>query len=208
MKHGLGSGIGAWDGGKFGIGPVAIDGKHLAGRNGDILGKCPIEIRRHPDIAHRSEPVGPHAGPNKDTLAKQHLVTTRPRRYNTPAAIGALNDREWCRLVPATIILMLGTVLLRCRQIIGAAGDAGGVPAKPRVDFSVVHAGRKDPHQQLACRWNRCRHKPVIKLVIATIASGNDGVHFIRNIFKMQRCHRGPVILSDVLSVFTAGLIT
>ena len=124
MQHGLGGGIGAWNGRKLGVAPVTLDGEHLARRHRHILGECPVEVRRHPEIAHRAEPVGAHAGANKDTPAEEIAVTAGTIGLDTAAAISALDDRERGRLVPATVGLVLGAVLLRGGQIFSAAGHA------------------------------------------------------------------------------------
>ena len=124
MQHGLGSGIGAGNGRQLGVAPVTLDGKHLARRHRHILGERPVEIRRHPDIAHRAEPVGSHAGANQDTPAEEPAVTAGTIGLDTTAAVGPLNNRERGRLVPAAVSLVLGTVLLCGGQILGAAGHA------------------------------------------------------------------------------------
>ena len=124
MQHGLGGGIGAGNGRQLGVAPVALDGKHLARRHRHILGERPVEIRRHPDIAHRAEPVGSHAGADKDTPAEEPAVTAGTIGIGTAAAVGPLDDQERGRLVPAAIGLVLGAVLLRGGQILGAAGHA------------------------------------------------------------------------------------
>ena len=109
MKHGLGSGIGTGDGCQLGIAPVAIDSKHLACRDCHILGKGAVEIGRHPDVAHRAEPVRSHAGTDKDTPVEERAVAAGPAGLDTPATVGALDDRERRRLVPAAVCLVLGT---------------------------------------------------------------------------------------------------
>ena len=51
----------------------------------------------------------------------------------------------------------VGSAALQLAKRRGALVTALTSPAKPCVDFSVVHAGGKDPHQHLARRRNGCR---------------------------------------------------
>ena len=108
VKHRFRGGIGTGYGRQLSVGPVAVDGKNLGLRHRDELREGAVEIRGHPDIVHRAKTVRAHAGTYENTLSKKRFITVLAKRHNNPAAVGTLNDREWCRLVPAAIRLVLG----------------------------------------------------------------------------------------------------
>ena len=177
VQHVLGGGVGAGDAGELRIGPVAAHLEHLGGRHLHELGEGAVEVRAHPDVVHRAEALRAHAGAHQHPAANEHGIDIRRRRHDPTAAVGALDEREGCRDVPAAVGLVGGTLFFgRCGGV-GRRGDRRGVPAETRVDLGVVHARREHTQQHLAGPDRRDRHIAPRETVEAAVAGGDHGLH-------------------------------
>ena len=59
----------------------------------------------------------------------------------------------------------------------GTCHSTARIPAKAGIDLGVVHAGSQHADEHLTRLHGRCRHLPVFKPVIPSIAGRNDGPH-------------------------------
>ena len=112
--------------------------------------------------------------------------TRRPRRLRSPpgptlvdaaAAVGALDEGEGRRSVPAAVRSLDRLLLLSLGIAPGAGLDGGRVPAHPGVDLGVVDAGGEDADEQFPVSRLRPPDLAVLELVEAAVAGGDHGEH-------------------------------